>query len=224
MKRVKRSPFSKRVFRRRLYLDDLENIISMVEEHGCSVKLADKQYEYKDLTELVNENPNGLRYLELTAEVPDKPISTRYVTITCNLQIVSIDESFITSPNTLALATSLAASLNRGFSWLPYSTFVIATLLFIYFCLLLLLSISSISTGEIVIKPTFWGIFSLLGVVSALTFTDIFFGKTIITRHHRKDQSYIERNWDKILLAVISGFITLVLSKLIPWVIETLSN
>lgn len=218
MKRSEILRYDKTIYGLKYYLDELEAIAEIYTKWGYEIILEDDSYQYDDLNELVSENPQGLNNLEIKGN-SDNVGEIIYIHI--RKETTHIHGYTFTS-KTRALALDIQEMLGKGRPrWfvvdLPFILIFIAG--FLPAIALLLNSSNSVSpdTNFLPIAWIIWGI--IMGVVFFL-FVYRHYSKAVVTEHRRKNQSFVERNWEHILIAIISAVIGFIIATAGPKLFE----
>jgi len=197
----------------KLYLDDLEEIVSIFHKVSPNVKISTDRYEFDGLDELPESGQEHLKFLELELMKP-------YL---LSLSIGPREISFYSSEDELparGVYNNIQSILKRRRRYfLPVSA--------IYILGWLLLNVAGYSLGMVIAsgfsEMRSWAIIShLVGVILSvviivrLGYLIIAGGHTIIITRRRKDApSFLTRNLDKIILIIITALVTAVATLLL---------
>jgi len=212
MKRSEQTIFDQTIYGVRIHLDELENIVQLIESWGFGFSLKDDTYQYDSLDELASENPNGLNHL--TISVLDQKGRSEFIYIYFRKNATGL-YGLTPNPEGRALLLEIKKLLGRGSR---FRIFFLPTLLMlcgaIPIGLVSLFSRMSTSPLDDKYYSIAFGIWVIFALATIYVYAYGYFGKVIVTKHRRKDQGFLERNWDNIILVVVSSIITL----LITWV------
>lgn len=186
----------------KLYMDDIDEIVSKI-QHICSeLEFSDKDYEYDSLEELIKHSGDKLRELSIIGREPYISLDiTKY-----NIGLYTAGESdeavclFYFFKDFLRNKSKWYWKFLKPFVW--GNMLIPATFIFLaaWFA-------NGISSGVARVAFVVLSIIFLLFILSILKYLE---GSTIYLKKRYKVISFLERNRDNIVMAIITGIIFLI--------------
>jgi hypothetical protein len=191
----------------RLYLDDIEEIVTIIKEIDAQPKIQVEDFRLDNLEEMTSLKKDMLHEMNISSTRPYISLEMRPSWIR-----LYISEDKAESRGIFEKIRTILVSRKRPFTWIIHNSF-----LYSVWCILALYGVVwGVRLKSIILTASFAIIFILAIVFTIYGINDQFKRYTIIIPKYKQDSpNFIKRNRDKIIIAIISAIIGAVLSRLL---------